>query len=600
MNLHIKTWKRSIHCLSIRTKVMCFSTALVLFSTACIIASLYYNISGSYLKQILYSENQSFLQAEQFIEYKVRSVIYASAVVNYSNDIQSALAGSLEDTDEDNLQEQYRHMLTMEHVLSTVELQEYVHNAAIYVPGTLFYADNNMYFSNMDDIRHTSYYHTLSEDQVALVWLPPQDIPTPNEASPYTRMVSMLRAIRSTHDSSRLLGIQRVSILADDLDSILQKSNTTQQGVVFLSNSENELIACSNPVSYRDLASYQNKLDETMADFPDWGEIRINGKHFLLKSCAIPSTDWRLTAIIPYSEITHQSKQIGFLMLGLMGMIGIIACGCSYLFAESIAHRLRLLTGKMELVQGGDLSVRITPDYEDEIGYLFHAFNYMTQRLSILAKEQYNSGKAVKNAELRALQAQINPHFLYNTLDLINWEALDHNSPKISKLAQALAKFYRLSLSKGQDVVSLHDELEHVKTYIQIQNYRFDNRISLDIQVPDSLLCVPVIKLVLQPLVENSILHGRVGSADISGQILIKGTTGGNDMILTVEDNGIGMDEALLDGLLDSRTDHNGYGLYNIDQRFKLYYGEHYGLSFQSSPNRGMSVSIRFPGTSLQ
>ncbi|MCC8084807.1 MAG: histidine kinase, partial [Clostridium sp.] len=157
-----------------------------------------------------------------------------------------------------------------------------------------------------------------------------------------------------------------------------------------------------------------------------------------------------------------------------------------------------------------------------------------------------------------------------------------------------------LSLSKGQDVVSLHDELEHVKTYIQIQNYRFDNRISLDIQVPDSLLCVPVIKLVLQPLVENSILHGRVGSADISGQILIKGTTGGNDMILTVEDNGIGMDEALLDGLLDSRTDHNGYGLYNIDQRFKLYYGEHYGLSFQSSPNRGMSVSIRFPGTSLQ
>ena len=103
MNLHIKTWKRSIHCLSIRTKVMCFSTALVLFSTACIIASLYYNISGSYLKQILYSENQSFLQAEQFIEYKVRSVIYASAVVNYSNDIQSALAGSLEDTDEDNL-----------------------------------------------------------------------------------------------------------------------------------------------------------------------------------------------------------------------------------------------------------------------------------------------------------------------------------------------------------------------------------------------------------------------------------------------------------------------------------------------------------------
>lgn len=585
--------ERRIHRLSIRTKVMLFSITLVLLSAAGIISILYLNISAGYRKQMQYSEDQSFLQAKEFIQYKVHSAIYASAVINYNNDIQNALSGSIKAGDSSSLQEQYRDMLQIEQVLCTVGLQEYVFSASIYVPSTLFYAKDNMYFSSLDDIRDTDFYRDIVEEKMPLVWLPPQEVPMPNQSTSSTRMVSMLRPIRSPHDSSVLLAIQRVSILADDFDSILKKSDITQQGVVFLSNSKNQLISCSNEETYEKMASSGNQISEVSKD---WTDIKIDRERFLHKSSSIPDTDWILTAIIPYREITSQSRHVGFIMLCLMGVIGAIACICSYLFAESLTSRLRFLTGKMDLVQNGDLTVRANTDYEDEIGYLYCSFNYMTKQLEKLVKEQYNSGKAVKNAELKALQAQINPHFLYNTLDLINWEALDHNSLKISRLTQALAKFYRLSLSKGKNMVSLHDELEHVKAYVLIQNYRFDNRICLNIQVPEELMDCQIIKLVLQPLVENSILHGQIGSKFIeSGYITISGIMTDNVITLQVADNGIGMEESQLDGILKVENSHSGYGLCNIDQRFKLCYGESYGLSFQSLPNAGTTVFVRFP-----
>lgn len=596
MNQLINSVRIRLHNLSIRSKVMGFSIALVLISAASIISILYLNISAGYRKQMQYSENQSFMQAQEFILYKVRSMIYASAVINYNNDIQSALTNSLQTADSSSFQEQYRDMLTMERILSTVELQQYVFRASIYVPSSLFYAGDNPYFINMNDIIHTEAYASIVNNRIPLLWLPPQEIPTPNESSPSARMISMLRPIRSAHDSNTLLGIQRVSILADDIDSILQKSDITQEGVVFLYNSKHELISCSNEDTYQSLSPYEDIIRTESGIGADWKDLRLGNRLFLLKSSSIPDTDWFLTAIIPYKEITRQSRQIGFIMFGLMGVIGAVAVICSYFFAESIAGRMRLLSEKMEQVQNGDLSVRVQTNNGDEIGSLYCSFNYMTKRLAILAEDQYNLGKAVKNAELKALQSQINPHFLYNTLDLINWEALDNNSPKISKLTQALAKFYRLSLSGGQDIVPLKDEIEHVNAYIQIQNYRFDNRIGLKIQIPDELLHLPVIKLVLQPLVENSIIHGRIGSDFIpSGQITISGEALQDTVVLQVIDNGIGIAPDRLGRLLDPELSHGSYGLYNIDQRFKLYYGENYGLSLQSAPHMGTVVFIRFP-----
>ena len=182
----------------------------------------------------------------------------------------------------------------------------------------------------------------------------------------------------------------------------------------------------------------------------------------------------------------------------------------------------------------------------DEVGRLMESFNYMVSELESSNKRVFESGAALKGAELRALQAQINPHFLYNTLDLMNWEALEHDVPELAELSRSLARFYKLSLNKGRDMVPVSDELEHVSLYIQIQNYRFDARIQLTLEVPEQYHSYMMPKLVLQPLVENAIQHGiseemdrRILHIHITGRQTQE--DGRTEFQIIVTDDGVGM-----------------------------------------------------------
>lgn len=222
----------------------------------------------------------------------------------------------------------------------------------------------------------------------------------------------------------------------------------------------------------------------------------------------------------------------------------------------------------------------------------------MVTRISMLIAEQYQSGKEIKNAELKALQAQINPHFLYNTLDLINWKAIDNDVPEIALIAHSLAKFYKLSLNKGREIVSIEDEIDHIKNYVQIQNMRFDNRINLVINIDPFIRQYRILKIILQPIVENSILHGILENRNKQeGVINISSHLVNNTLVLIVEDNGIGMTMEKAQEILttDSIADTHGYGVQNVNQRIKLYYGQQYGLSYWSSPGEGTKVEITIP-----
>ena len=252
----------------------------------------------------------------------------------------------------------------------------------------------------------------------------------------------------------------------------------------------------------------------------------------------------------------------------------------------------------MHEVEKGNLQVELKAKDTDEIGMLYQSFNFMLRNMKALVKEQYENGKAIKSAELKALQAQINPHFLYNTLDLINWEAMDHNAPEIAEISRALARYYKISLNRGEDIITLNEELRHVETYVQIQNYRFDNRISLHIDVPEELRSLKIQKIVLQPLVENSILHGMLMlEQGEKGTVTITGWKQSGDLFLTVKDEGVGMPASQLRNILTDKpvVDRHGYGIRNIHKRLQLQYGEKYGLHFDSTPGKGTTVTIRIP-----
>jgi len=282
-------------------------------------------------------------------------------------------------------------------------------------------------------------------------------------------------------------------------------------------------------------------------------------------------------------------------MLLLMAIIGSLAYLLAYLFSNSITRRVNRLTLRMKNIRHGNIPSVMEEIGTDEISVLIQSYNFMIDEMKRFSELQYKLGQDVKNAELKALQAQINPHFLYNTLELINWIALKNSVPEIADIARNLARFYKLSLSKGNDKISIKDEISHVETYVNLQNFRFKNSITLELSIDECIKQYNIPKLILQPIVENSILHGILEKIDKSGTIHISGTLQGKYMLIIIEDNGVGMDQDSITRLLDANASKEiqGYGIANVNERIKLYYGNECGLTFQSIQGQGTSVTVK-------
>ncbi len=211
-----------------------------------------------------------------------------------------------------------------------------------------------------------------------------------------------------------------------------------------------------------------------------------------------------------------------------------------------------------------------------------------------IAREE-RTQRELKGAELKSLQAQINPHFLYNTLDMIKWMSRRGMADEIEELLNSLATFYRLSLSSGRETISVREELHHVELYTRIQNMRFRGAIEFAIGVDEAVMEFGILRVTLQPLVENAILHGINEKPDKRGHIRITGSLAGKDVVLAVADDGVGIEQWRLASLLDaSDSRRGGFGVRNIHERYRLFYGDAYGLSFASTAGAGTTATVRF------
>lgn len=260
------------------------------------------------------------------------------------------------------------------------------------------------------------------------------------------------------------------------------------------------------------------------------------------------------------------------------------------------------LVQAMTRVSDGDLDAQM-PLYEgQDLRQVSEIFNSMTISLkkliaSVQRREQENT-----EIRLNALQSQIKPHFLYNTLECIHWQALLEGAPESSEMVMALSKYYRLCLSKGADVVPLSQELEHTKSYVTIQNMRFDNILTVEYRIPEALLELPIPKITLQPLVENAIYHGIKPVENRKGHVILSGSATEDAVVLTVADDGIGMSQEAMDHLnetMDVLCNDGSYGVKNVHQRLKIRYGKGYGLHYSSNEHGGVTVTIRIPGKNL-
>ncbi len=312
----------------------------------------------------------------------------------------------------------------------------------------------------------------------------------------------------------------------------------------------------------------------------------------------VENTRWRIVGVAFMDELLEPLRIFRMTLFAVMGISLLAAFLLSRIISRVITKPLRELEMNMRDVQNGNFHVSETEGKSKEVESLSHSFQVMVDRIEDLMEEVRKTEAVKRQRELDALQAKINPHFLYNTLDSVVWMAETGNNKGVVRMVTALASLFRISIAKGHDIITLKEELSHVESYLDIQSMRYKDRFRFTIDLPSELENVPTIKLIIQPIVENSIYHG-IKYLQEEGLITIKARDIGNGRIaITIRDNGVGMKKEVLDSILSEDNPHsqgNGIGLRNIDERIRLTYGSSFGLTIESEPDEGTAVTITIP-----
>ena len=262
-------------------------------------------------------------------------------------------------------------------------------------------------------------------------------------------------------------------------------------------------------------------------------------------------------------------------------------------FSRLFTRKIEELTRNMDRVNHGSREVTVTSDSGDEVGILIRSFRRMMDEINRLIDEVYVNKLSLKEYELKALQAQINPHFLYNTLSAINWMALKGGQKEISRVTLALSAFYRTALSKGEDMVTVENCIRNMEAYLEIQLVMHDNDFTVEWDVDESIKNEKMPKLLLQPVVENALEHGLDEKEEGERKLKLSFLDMDQEMLIMVQDNGPGMDQEKADTLVTYQA--QGYGLKNVNDRIRLLYGEDYAVRIFSRPGEGTKVEMRFP-----
>ncbi|MBO9605103.1 MAG: sensor histidine kinase [Paenibacillaceae bacterium] len=323
------------------------------------------------------------------------------------------------------------------------------------------------------------------------------------------------------------------------------------------------------------------------------GMTDMDGMSYFVVRKPVALAGWTLTVYIPVDGMAADAGSIVKATVVVVTACLLALLVLVWIFSRTLLKPIRHLNKKMMQVENGDLQVVAFSTAKDEIGELTNRFGRMLNRINELIRETYQNRITQKEAELKALQSQINPHFLYNTLSIIHWKAVMRDAHDIGSIVNALSRFYRTALNKGSNVIPIRNEIDNIRSYLDIQLVMHDHSFDVSLAVDDRLYGFDMLNLVLQPIVENAIEHGIDLIAEGRGKLTIEGKLDGDTVVFDIADNGPGIEPALRDRLLTEHTE--GYGLKNVHERIRLFFGEPYGITILSELGAGTRMRIRFP-----
>lgn len=414
----------------------------------------------------------------------------------------------------------------------------------------------------------------------------------------YTWVVSLSRAVEITKSGNTSSGVLLVDMNFSGIEQICKNVELSKNGYVYLIDRDGEIIY--HP---RQQLIYSNLISENnyeAAKYEDGNHIEnFEGNKRLVTVKTVGYTGWKLVAISPMSDITADYNEFRVFAIFIMLFAIFTLISINMFVSSRIANPIRALEKSVKELEDGVGKLNIPEKGSYEIQHLGKAIKSMVKQMNHLMDNIMKEQESKRKSELNALQAQINPHFLYNTLDSIIWMIENENYDGSIIMVTALARFFRISLSKGKNVITVKDELEHARNYLTIQNIRYKNKFTYNIEAEEDTLNLTSIKLIIQPLIENAIYHGMEYMSG-EGDILVKSYKKEEDLYIDIIDNGLGMPQEVADRLLIDNINNNqkkgsGIGLRNVHERIKLYFGDKYGLEVYSEPDEGTTIRIHMP-----
>ena len=410
----------------------------------------------------------------------------------------------------------------------------------------------------------------------------------------YPWVISFSQAV--TAEDGTLLGVLLADLRYDVIDDICAGVQLGSRGYLFLVDGQGGIL----------WHPQQQIVNAGLKSEPVEQVLRAGGEpvatagrdgELLYFSQRSPATGWTAVGVTYASELLQQQDRMlrQYLFIDVFAVA--LALAVAVLLSRAISRPLRQLADTMGAVERGDFSVRSRVRSHSEVGRLSDSFNHMVATISDLMEQQKQAEAQKRQAEWDLLQAQIKPHFLYNTLDSIIWMSHAGHNEEVVEMTRALAQLLRISIDRGSEIVPLRRELDHVESYLTIQKMRYREKLCYELDIePDTLPCL-LPKLVLQPLVENAIYHG-IKVKEQGGTVRIASMLDEDKLLLTVEDDGVGMTAEQLAGILDRKPSGEGtsnIGVRNVNERLRLYFGDDCGLKFFSEPGKGTLVMLVLP-----
>lgn len=412
----------------------------------------------------------------------------------------------------------------------------------------------------------------------------------------YIRVISLSSAVEITSGKSTMRGVLLIDLKYNSLTELFDHMSLANGGYLYLMDANGELIYHPEQQLIASGLAEENNL--VAATYGDGGHMEnFNGETRSIIVRTVGYTGWRIVGVIPQQGIVLNQLDniliIVFIFLLLFDIIILINSFISTKLTAPIKH----LEESVQTLEYGDSSKAIYQGGSYEIRHLGASIQGMVDQLQQLTDDIVREHEQKQKSELDALQSQINPHFLYNALDIIVWMIEKEQPREAVNIVTALARLFRISLSRGKNIIPVRDELEHVQNYLTIQAMRYKNKFSYVIEMDEEVKDLCIIKLVVQPLVENAIYHG-MDFMDGDGKITIRAQIVGDELHLSVADNGLGMKPEVVERLLIENTPvskGSGVGLKNVNERIKLYFGDRYGVLIESEPDAGTCITLVLP-----